>query len=209
MGKKSTDNKGNVAVLLSGRGSNFVSILQYSRREKSNFNVSLVISDNEASQGLKRARQEGLLALFVNPAAFSDRFGFETEICRHLIAHQIRLVCLAGYMRIVGKTLLNQFPEQILNIHPSLLPAFPGLNAQKQALDWGVRVSGCTVHFVDSGTDSGPIILQKAVPIFNEDDVDALSARILAEEHRIYPLAISLYFSGHLTKQGRRVKINQ
>lgn len=199
--------QGHVAVLLSGRGSNFLSILDYSRRDDSPFSVNLVISDNEMAPGLERARQEGLLALAVKPSDFADRAAYEAEICRRLESQRTDLVCLAGYMRLVGKTLLARYPGRIMNVHPALLPAFPGLHAQKQALDWGVRVSGCTVHFVDAGMDTGPIILQQTVPVYDGDDEEMLSSRILAEEHRLYPQAITLFFNGCLTRQGRKVTI--
>lgn len=194
-------------MLLSGRGSNFLSILDYSRRDDSPFSVNLVISDNEMAPGLERARQEGLLALAVKPSDFADRAAYEAEICRRLESQRTDLVCLAGYMRLVGKTLLARYPGRIMNVHPALLPAFPGLHAQKQALDWGVRVSGCTVHFVDAGMDTGPIILQQTVPVYDGDDEEMLSSRILAEEHRLYPQAITLFFNGCLTRQGRKVTI--
>ncbi len=202
-----TDRSGKVAILLSGRGSNFISILENSRREDSLYSVSLVVSDNKTAPGIIRARQEKLPTLTLSPADYPNRPAYETEVCRHLRAHRIDLICLAGYMRLVGKTLLNAYPGRILNIHPSLLPSFPGLNAQRQALDWGAKLSGCTVHFVDSGLDRGPIIMQQAVPVLCSDDEESLSSRILVEEHRIYPLAISLFFSGRLTKEGRRVTI--
>lgn len=208
MDRNSETPKGNVAVLLSGRGSNFLSILEHSRQKHSCYRVSLVISDNEQAAGLLKAREEGLPAIAHNPAIYPNRKQYEETLCRHLEAHQIELVCLAGYMRLVGKTLLQKFRDRILNIHPSLLPAFPGLNAQKQALDWGVKISGCTVHFVDSGMDTGPIILQQAIPVYDEDSEETLSERILKQEHRIYPEAISLYFTGRLTRRGRQVTIS-
>ncbi len=208
MNKQATQKKGNVAVLLSGRGSNFASILEHSRRQDSLYNVSLVVSDNPEAKGLLHARSEQLPVLPLYPGDYTNKAAFEEEICRHLQAHQIDLVCLAGYMRLVGRTLLEQYSGRIMNIHPSLLPAFPGLNAQQQALDWGVKVSGCTIHWVDAGMDSGPIILQQAVPVLESDDEEALSSRILAEEHRLYPMAVSLFFSNRLTREGRKVKIN-
>ena len=199
--------KGNVAVLLSGRGSNFLSILEQSRKSDSLYRVSLAISDNPQAPGLQLAGRMRVPALSLLPGDFPNKTAYEEEICRCLREHQIDLVCLAGYMRLVGRTLLENHPGRIMNVHPSLLPAFPGLHAQKQALDWGAKVSGCTIHFVDKGMDSGPIILQQAVPVMESDDEEALSSRILAEEHRLYPKAITLFFSNRLTRQGRKVKI--
>lgn len=200
-------NKGNIAVLLSGRGSNFVAIARASRAAGSNFTVRLVISDRINAAGLKKAARLGIPAQHVNPKSFPDKAAYEARLCQLLESERVDLVCLAGYMRLVGPVLLSCFPDRILNIHPALLPAFPGLDAQAQALRFGVKVSGCTVHFVDAGTDSGPIIAQKAVALRAGDNLQTLSRRILRQEHRLYPQAISLFFAGRLQIVGRTVII--
>jgi phosphoribosylglycinamide formyltransferase 1 len=199
--------KGRVAILLSGRGSNFEAIYQYSLKESSNFKIVVVISDTKDARGLLRARGFGLDAFFISPKLLKPKEVFEKKILEILRSHSVELVCLAGYMRIVGVTLLSAFPGRIINIHPALLPSFPGLDAQKQALDYGVKVSGCTVHFVDQGMDSGPIILQNAVDINENDSVEDLSLRILKEEHLLYSKAIDLFFENRLKIQGRKVII--
>ena len=199
--------KGRVAVLLSGRGSNFEAIYQHSLKEDANFEVAAVISDKREARGLERARQLGLKAYHVSPRELKPKEVYENKILEILETREIELVCLAGYMRIVGGVLLSGYEGRIMNIHPALLPAFPGLYAQKQALDYGVKISGCTVHFVDAGVDTGPIILQKAVQVKENDSEAALAQRILAEEHRLYSRAISLFFANRLKFQGRRVII--
>ncbi|MCU0236130.1 MAG: phosphoribosylglycinamide formyltransferase [Acidobacteria bacterium] len=202
-------NKGNVAVLLSGRGSNFSAIVRASRAADANFTVRLAVSDRADATGLKRAARLGIPAHHVAPRAFADKAAYETAVCALLERERVELVCLAGYMRLVGPVLLSRFAGRILNIHPALLPSFPGLDAQRQALRHGVKVSGCTVHFVDAGTDSGPIIAQRPVAVHPGDDEEALSRRILVQEHRLYPLAISLFFSGRLQIEGRTVIVRE
>jgi phosphoribosylglycinamide formyltransferase-1 len=199
--------KGRVAVLLSGRGSNFEAIYQYSLNDDANFEIAAVISDKKEARGLGRALQLGLNAYHVSPRELKPKEMYESKILEILNSHQVELVCLAGYMRIVGETLLSGYKGRIMNIHPALLPAFPGLYAQKQALDYGVKISGCTVHFVDPGVDTGPIILQKAVQVKENDSEAALAQRILAEEHRLYSRAITLFFQNRLKLQGRKVII--
>ncbi len=199
--------KGNIAVLLSGRGSNFAAIVRASRAVGANFAVRLAISDRGDAAGLKKAARLGIPARHVDPKSFPDKAAYEARLCELLEGERIDLVCLAGYMRLVGPVLLGRFAHRILNIHPALLPSFPGLDAQAQALRFGVKVSGCTVHFVDAGTDSGPIVAQKAVALRPEDDVQALSRRILRQEHRLYPQAISLFCAGRLQIAGRAVII--
>jgi phosphoribosylglycinamide formyltransferase-1 len=169
--------------------------------------VRLVISDQEDAPGLKKAAALHIPAFCLPPTRFNNKGEREREICVLLERHGIDLVCLAGYMRLVGAELLAKFPGRIMNIHPSLLPACPGLRAQRQALDLGLKVSGCTVHFVDAGLDSGPIILQQAVRVREDDDEAALSRRILRQEHLLYPRAIRLFFAGRLQIRGRRVII--
>jgi phosphoribosylglycinamide formyltransferase-1 len=196
---------GRVAVLLSGRGSNFAAIARASRAQGANFTVSLVISDRRAAPGLKKAARFGIPAHHIDPKLFADKAAYESEICSLLDREGIDLVCLAGYMRLVGPVLLGRYPGRILNIHPALLPSFPGLDAQAQALRHGVKVSGCTVHFVDAGTDTGPIIAQRAVPVRPIDDEESLSRRILRQEHRLYPRVISMFFTPGLQIRGRTV----
>jgi len=200
-------NKGKVAVLLSGRGSNFTAMVRDSRKAGANYSVRMVISDRENAPGLRKADALAIPSHCLPREKFKDKGAQEREICGLLQAAGIELVCLAGYMRLVGPELLEKFPGRIMNIHPSLLPSCPGLHAQRQALRLGLKVSGCTVHFVDAGLDSGPVIAQQAVRVREDDDEDALSLRILRQEHRLYPHAIRLYFAGRLQIWGRRVII--
>jgi phosphoribosylglycinamide formyltransferase-1 len=199
--------KGRVAVLLSGRGSNFEAIYRNSQKKDANFEVVAVISDKKDARGLERAKEFGLDAVFISPKKNKPKAAYEQKILDVLDEHNVELVCLAGYMRIVGETLLNAYSGRIMNIHPALLPSFPGLHGQKQALDYGVKISGCTVHFVDPGVDTGPVILQKAVPVLENDSEDTLSQRILAEEHKLFSAAITLFFEKKLKIQGRKVII--
>lgn len=201
--------KGNVAVLLSGRGSNFAAIVRSSRADDANFTVRLAVSDCGEAAGLKKAARFGIPAHHVDPTLFPGKAAYETRLCELLEHEKIDLVCLAGYMRLVGPVLLGRFPGRILNIHPALLPSFPGLDAQAQALRHGVKVSGCTVHFVDSGTDTGAIIAQQAVAVRPGDDVERLSRRILRQEHVLYPRVISMFFAGRLQIAGRTVIISE
>ena len=197
-----------VGVLASGRGSNLQAILDASERGEIPARVVVVLSDREEALALQRARDRGIPAIWVNPKAFPDKAAYEETLLSHLREHDVGLVALAGYMRLVGPTLLRAFPHRIMNIHPALLPAFPGLHAQRRALEHGVKVAGCTVHFVDEGVDTGPIILQAAVPVLEDDTEETLAARILEQEHRIYPQAIRLFAQGRLTVEGRRVRIS-
>ncbi len=196
-----------LAVLASGRGSNFEAISRAIGEGRLQALICVVISDQEQAPVLEKARQAGIDSLYINPAGFSGKAAFEQRIIAELQARKAELVVLAGYMRLVGNALLEQYPQRILNIHPSLLPAFKGLEAQQQALDYGVKWSGCTVHFVDAGMDSGPIIMQAAVPVKDDDDEESLAARILVEEHRLYPEVIQAIASGRVTVEGRRVRI--
>jgi phosphoribosylglycinamide formyltransferase-1 len=200
-----TMTKGKVAVLLSGRGSNFAALVRDSRKTEANYTIRLVISDQENAPGLRKALGFNIPSHCLPPGKFSGQGAREREICAILERAGIELVCLAGYMRLIGPELLEKFPGRVMNIHPSLLPSFPGLHAQRQALRHGVKISGCTVHFVDSGLDSGPIIAQQAVRVRPDDSEDSLSRRILRQEHRLYPRAVRLYFAGRLQIQGRNV----
>jgi phosphoribosylglycinamide formyltransferase 1 len=197
-----------VGVLASGRGSNLQALLDASARPDYPAEVVLVISDRERAAALDRARAAGVEALFVNPKDFGDRQAFDLVLVREFTARRVGLVCNAGYMRILSTAYVRAFAGRAMNIHPSLLPAFPGLHAQRQALEHGAKVAGATVHFVDEGpVDTGPIILQASVPVQPEDTEDSLSARILAEEHRLYPEAVRLFAEGRLEVVGRRVII--
>lgn len=197
----------NLGVLISGRGSNLQSIIDASEKGKMTAKVAVVISNEPAAQGLERAKKHGIPTAVFDPKAFKDKNTYELEIVKTLKAHNVELVCLAGYMKIVGPVLLEHFQGKMINIHPSLLPSFPGLHAQQQALDHGVTVTGCTVHFVDAGCDTGPIIIQSAVPVKENDTEETLSARILLQEHHIYPLAIDFIARDKLKIEGRKVKI--
>lgn len=196
-----------IGVLISGNGSNLQAILDACREGRIPGEVVVVLSDKADAFGLERARRAGVEAIHVDPAAYPTRTAFDAALAELLQAREVDLVCLAGYMRLVRKPMLTAFPDRILNIHPSLLPAFPGLDAQGQALAYGVKVAGCTVHFVTAGMDEGPIILQAAVPVLEDDTHEDLRARIQAEEHRIYPEAVRLFAEGRLRIEGRRVRI--
>jgi len=193
-----------IAVLISGRGSNLQSILDATANCRLHATVALVISNRPGAPGLLRAREAGTEAVCVEPRGYADRDAYDRAIVTLLRSHAIDLVCLAGFMRLVGPSLLDAFPNRILNVHPSLLPSFPGLDAQRQALSHGVRITGATVHLVTGELDGGPIVCQAAVPVLGDDTVDTLSARILVEEHRIYPEAIACVLEGGWTIEGRR-----
>ena len=194
-----------IGVLVSGRGSNLGAILEACARPGFPARVAVVISDRERALALERARTAGVEALWINPKDFADREAFDRALVAELRARNVGLVCNAGFMRILSAVFVSAFAGRALNIHPSLLPSFPGLHAQRQALDHGVRIAGATVHFVDEGMDSGPIVLQAAVPIEPGDTEETLAARILVQEHRIYPEAICLFAEGRLRIEGRRV----
>ncbi|MDI3539118.1 MAG: phosphoribosylglycinamide formyltransferase 1 [Methanolobus sp.] len=196
----------NIAVLVSGRGSNLQSIID--SIESGNIpdaRVSVVISDVKNAFALERARTHGIDAVFIDPRAFVDKKAYEQELLSVLGQYDIGLILLAGYMRIVGREVIEAYRNRVINIHPALLPSFKGLHAQKQAFDYGVKVSGCTVHFVDEGMDTGPIILQRAVPVLEGDNADTLAARILEQEHQIFPEAVRLFVEGKLKVEGRIV----
>ena len=193
-----------VGVLVSGRGSNLQALVDAARRGELGGEVAVVVSNVEDAPGLDRARQAGI------PAVFRDHRGmkreaFDAEVVEVLRAHGVDLVCLAGFMRLLSPVFVRAFPGRILNIHPALLPAFPGLDAQHRALEHGVKVSGATVHLVDEGLDSGPIVAQEAVPVRSTDTPETLAARILEAEHRLYPRAVRLLLEGRCRVEGRRV----
>jgi phosphoribosylglycinamide formyltransferase 1 len=197
-----------VGVLGSGRGSNLQALLDASARADYPAEVVVVISDKERAAALDRARAAGVEALFIDPKDFADRESFDRALVEALTTRRVGLACNAGFMRILSPVYVKAFAGRALNIHPSLLPAFPGLHAQRQALEHGARVSGATVHFVDEGpVDSGPIILQASVPVHADDTEDSLGARILVEEHRLYPEAVRLFAEGRLSIVGRRVLV--
>lgn len=196
-----------VGALASGRGTNLQAIIDAAAAGRIAARVAVVISDRRDAGALERARRAGIPALHVARRDFLGRDQFEARIVSELVARGVELVALAGYMRVVGPALIGAFRGRIMNIHPALLPAFPGLEAQRQAWEHGVKVAGCTVHFVDSGMDTGPIIIQAAVPVREDDSAEDLAARILEQEHRIYPEAIGLYAAGRLRVEGRRVRV--
>jgi len=197
--------KKRVGVLLSGRGSNFEALADsVSAGRIPGAEIALVVSNREGAPGIERARARGLAAQVI-PSKGLEREAFDRLVAAALSAASVDLVCLAGYMRLLSPYFVAAFPERILNIHPSLLPSFPGLESQKQALDYGVKFAGCTVHFVDENLDAGPIVLQAAVPVEDGDTEDSLSARILREEHRIYSEAVRIVLSGKYKIEGRRV----
>jgi phosphoribosylglycinamide formyltransferase-1 len=193
-----------IAVLISGRGSNLQSIVDAIRARTLDATLAVVISNRAEAAGLLRAREAGVEAVFLDPKAHATRDAYDRALAGALQSRGVDWVGLAGYMRLVGAPLLEAFPQRILNIHPSLLPSFPGLEAQRQALEHGVRVSGATVHLVTADLDAGPIVLQAAVPVLETDTVESLSARILVEEQRLYPEALRVVLAGGWRIAGRR-----
>lgn len=193
-----------IAVLASGRGSNLEAIARNVRDGKLEAEIAALVVNNPEARALEIARQYGVQAITL-PSKGIDSDTYAAMVRDALAPLRVDLICLAGFMRRVGAPLLEAYPMRILNIHPSLLPAFPGLNVQQQAIDYGVKISGCTVHFVDAGLDTGPIVAQAAVPVLDDDTAETLAARILVEEHRIYTEAIALVLSGNWRLEGRRV----
>ncbi|NJD63150.1 MAG: phosphoribosylglycinamide formyltransferase [Deltaproteobacteria bacterium] len=196
-----------IAVLVSGSGSNLQAILDASLRGEIPCRVGIVISNKPEAYGLERARKHGIPTEVVRHTDFPSREAFDRKLVETIRGSGAALVCLAGFMRVLTPVFVRAFPNRILNIHPALLPSFPGTHGPKQALEYGVRFSGCTVHFLDEGVDSGPIVVQAAVPVYDDDTEESLAARILVQEHRIYPMAIRLFFQGRLKIEGRRVRI--
>ena len=204
---QSPKKRGKIAVLLSGRGSNFLAIHDAVKKGDINADISLVFSNKKEAQGLLHAQKLSLETLYLNPKEFESKEDYDEEIHKEVKKRDIDLICLAGYMKILTPGLCNKFENRIMNIHPALLPSFPGLHVQKKAIDWGVRYSGATVHFVTASVDMGPIILQAVVPVLQDDTEESLSNRILKQEHKIYPESVKLYFEGKLLVKGRKVHI--
>lgn len=202
-----------LGVLASGRGSNLQAIIDAIETGSLPAQIAVVVSNRREAQALARARKHGATEVFLDPKPFlgrpDTREAYDRALLDILQKYEVELVLLAGYMKIVTTVLVGAFPNRMMNIHPALLPAFPGLDVQKKALEHGVKISGCTVHFVTEGVDEGPIIVQAAVPVLESDSVEELSARILEQEHRLYPEAVRLYAEGKLRVEGRRVHIQE
>lgn len=196
-----------LGILISGNGSNLQSIIDHIEKESLKAIIKIVISNNPDAYGITRAKKYGIPVVVLKNGNFKNKEEFDLELIKILKNNSVDLVILAGFMRIITPTLLKAFPHKIMNIHPALLPSFPGIHGQKQALEYGVKLSGCTVHFVDEGVDTGPIIIQSAVQVFDDDTEETLAARILKEEHRIYPQAIQLFAEGKIEIKGRKVWI--
>lgn len=197
-----------IGVLISGRGSNLGALIDAIAEGRLRAQIAVVISNRAGAPGLERAQAAGIETLVLNHKEYTSREAFDGVVARELLARGVVLVCLAGFMRLVGAALLDAFPDAILNIHPSLLPAFPGVDAQRQALQYGVKVSGATVHLVTGELDGGPIVLQAAVPVLDDDTEATLSARILEQEHRLYPDAVALMLGGQWRIDGRRLRLS-
>ncbi len=196
-----------IGVLASGRGSNFQALIDSLESGKINAEIGLLIVDNQNAYAIERAKKHSIEYLYIDPSNYPTKNEYYTEVANQFKKRDVELVVLAGFMRVVKKPLIDAYPNKIMNIHPALLPSFPGLHGQKDAVDYGVRISGCTVHFIDEGIDSGPIIIQAAVPVSFEDNEEILSQRILELEHKIYPEAVKLYSEGRLKIEGRRVRV--
>ena len=197
-----------LGVLVSGTGTNLQAILDACAARRIDARVAVVISNVPGVKALERASASGVPSKVIDHQSFSTREAFEEALLFALRSAKVDLVCLAGFMRLLTGRFLSEYPLKVINIHPALLPSFPGIHAHRQALDYGVRISGCTVHFVDEGTDSGPVIIQAAVPVLDSDDEASLAQRIQAEEHRIYPQAIDLIARGKVKVVGRRVIVD-
>lgn len=197
----------NIAFLVSGRGSNLQAIIDAVEEGKINAKIVCVISNIPTALALEKADKYKITAIVIDHTKFANKESYEDKIIEALKNYKIDLICLAGYMRILGPKIIGEYKGKIMNIHPALLPSFPGLDAWIQALEAGVKISGCTVHFVDEGCDTGPIILQKEVPVLDDDTRETLAWRILKEEHKLYPEAIRLFSEGRLEIEGRKVRI--
>ena len=193
-----------LGVLVSGKGTNLQAIINWIEKENANVKIALVISNKKNAQALERCERHGIESIYMNPKSFENNIKFDQAMATRLKKSSIDLICLAGFMQILSPQFIQAFSKKIINVHPSLLPSFPGLNAQKQALEYGVKLAGCTVHFVDEGVDTGPIIFQSSVPVFNNDTEKTLSERILREEHKLYPKAIKSIMSNQIVICGKR-----
>ena len=196
-----------LGILISGNGSNLQSIIDYIEKGSLKATIKIVISNNPDAYGLTRAKKHGIPVVVLKNGDFINKEDFDLELINILKNNSVDLVILAGFMRVLTPTFLKAFTQKIMNIHPALLPSFPGIHGQKQALEYGVKLSGCTVHFVDEGVDTGPIIIQSAVQVFDDDTEETLAARILKEEHRIYPQVIQFFAEGKIEIKGRKVRI--
>jgi phosphoribosylglycinamide formyltransferase-1 len=197
----------NVGVLVSGRGSNMQSIIDAIEEGRLQASIPIVISDRADAFALERARRHGIEAVFLDPGACDSREEYDRALLSRLREAEVELVALAGFMRLLGPLFIESYKNRVMNIHPALLPSFPGLHVQRKAIEHGAKFSGCTVHFADTGVDTGPIIIQAVVPLRDDDTEESLSERILHQEHRIYPRAIQLYAEGRLKVRGRRVLV--
>lgn len=197
----------NLGVLVSGSGSNLQSIIDHIESGTLPARIRIIISNNTGAFALERAKKHGIPAAVIKYEEFAGREDYDRKLVEILSDHNVELVVLAGFMRILSPYFLRSFPMRVMNIHPALLPSFPGVHGQKKAFDYGVKFSGCTVHFADEGVDTGPIIIQAIVPVYDTDTEETLSQRILKEEHRIYPKAIKLYVESKLQIEGRKVRI--
>lgn len=207
MSEDQTTRRLRLGVLISGSGTNLQAIIDAIGRRELNAEIRLVISNRADAYGLQRARQVGVRTLVLDHRGFPSREAYDTQLLAELTTADVELVILAGFMRLLSSVMLRAFPNRIMNIHPALLPSFPGLHVQKAAVEYGVRFSGCTVFFVSEGVDDGPIIIQAVVPVYPDDSEETLAARILAQEHRIYPRAIALFQEGRLEVSGRQVLV--
>jgi phosphoribosylglycinamide formyltransferase-1 len=196
-----------LGVLISGNGSNLQSIIDHIEKGLLKASIKIVISNNPDAYGITRAKKHKIPVVVLKNGDFKNKEDFDSELVKTFKDNGVELVILAGFMRILTPVFLKAFPHKIMNIHPALLPSFPGIHGQKQALEYGVKISGCTVHFVDEGVDTGPIIIQSAVQVFDDDTEETLASRILKEEHRIYPQAIQLFAEGKIEIKGRKVRI--
>jgi phosphoribosylglycinamide formyltransferase-1 len=196
-----------IAVLVSGSGSNLQAIIDAAERGDIPCRIGLVLSNRDDAYALERARKHGIPTEVVDHKSFQTREEFDARLVEILTERGVSLVCLAGFMRVLTPLFIRAFPHRIINIHPALLPSFPGTHGPRQALQYGARFAGCTVHFLDEGVDTGPVIVQAVVPVFDDDTEESLAARILVQEHRVYPMAIRLYFDGRLQIEGRRVRV--
>ena len=196
-----------LGVLVSGSGSNLQSLIDHVERGALDAEIRMVVSNNPCAFALERCRKHGIPSAIIDHREFPSRETFEDRLVDILKTAGVELVVMAGFMRILSRKFFQSFPMRVMNIHPALLPAFPGMHVQQKAVDYGVKFSGCTVHFADEGVDSGPIIIQAVVPVYDEDDAETLAARILSQEHRIYPQAVQYYAEGRIEFVGRRVRI--